>query len=153
HALRGELREKAVHFQIKLGEVLRASKGSGADETAQAFARAVELCYKVGDRSRLGPALTGLWSSHLLRGKYSEARALAAELSALAGTDPNPVLGAFAARAVGMTAVHVGAFRGARPPLEHGLPLFSAEEHHLEARREYGVNPRVSCLAYLGRAL
>jgi class 3 adenylate cyclase/predicted ATPase len=153
HALRGELREKAVHFQLKLGEVLRASKGSGADETAQAFARAVELCHEVGDRSRMGPALTGLWSSHLLRAKYSEARALADELSALAGADPNPVLGAFAARAVGMTAVHVGDFQAARTHLEHGLTLFSAEEHYLEALREYGVNPRVSCLAYLGRAL
>src|SRR5499426_3448274 len=140
-------------FQLELGEVLRASKGSGADETEQAFTRAVELCYEVGDRSRLGPALTGLWSSHLLRAKYSEARALADELSALAGADPNPVLGAFAARAVGMTAVHVGDFQAARTHLEHGLTLFSAEEHHLEARREYGANPRVSCLAYLGRAL
>ena len=140
-------------FQLELGEVLRASKGSGANETAQAFARAVELCYEVGDRSRLGPALAGLWSSHLLRAKYSEARALADELSALAGADPNPVLGAFAARAVGMTAVHVGDFQAARTHLEHGLTLFSAEEHHLEALREYGANPRVSCLAYLGRAL
>src|SRR5262249_14811101 len=139
---------------LELGEVLRASKGSGADETAQAFARAVELCYEVGDRRRLGPALTGLWSSHLLRAKYSEARALADELSALVGADPNPVLGAFAARAVGMTAVHVGDFQAARTHLEHGLTLFSAEEHHhLEALREYGANPRVSCLAYLGRAL
>src|SRR4030095_12578867 len=34
-----------------------------------------------------------------------------------------------------------------------GLTLFSAEAHHLEALREYGANPRVSCLAYLGRAL
>jgi transcriptional regulator with AAA-type ATPase domain/tetratricopeptide (TPR) repeat protein len=140
-------------FQLELGEVLRASKGSGADETAQAFARAVELCHEVGDRSRLGPALAGLWSSHLLRAKYSEARALADELSALAGADPNPVLGAFAARAVGMTAVHVGDFQAARTHLEHGLTLFSAKEHHLEALREYGANPRVSCLAYLGRAL
>jgi transcriptional regulator with AAA-type ATPase domain/tetratricopeptide (TPR) repeat protein len=140
-------------FQLELGEVLRASKGSGADETAQAFARAVELCYEVGDRSRLGPALTGLWSSHLLKAKYSEARALADELSALAGADPNPVLGAFAARAVGMTAVHVGDFQAARTHLEHGLTLFSSEAHHLEALREYGANPRVSCLAYLGRAL
>src|SRR5262245_28629993 len=153
HALRGELREKALHFQLKLGEVLRASKGSGADETAQAFARAVELCHEVGDRSRLGPALAGLWSCRLLRGKYSEARALADELRALAGADPNPVLGAFAARAVGMTAVHVGDFQAARTHLEHGLTLFSADEHHLEALREYGANPRVSCLAYLGRTL
>src|SRR5215470_4954398 len=140
-------------FQLELGEVLRASKGSGADETAHAFTRAVALCHEIGDRSRRGPALVGLWSSHLLRAKYSEARALADELSALAGADPNPVLGAFAARAVGMTAVHVGDFQAARTHLEHGLTLFSAEEHHLEALREYGVNPRVSCLAYLGRAL
>jgi len=49
--------------------------------------------------------------------------------------------------------VHVGDFQTARTHLEHGLTLFSAEEHHLEARREYGANPRVSCLAYLGRAL
>src|SRR5499426_4132549 len=140
-------------FQLELGEVLRASKGSGADETAQAFARAVELCYEVGDRSRLGPALVGLWSSHLLRAKYSEARALADELRALASVDPNPVLGAFAVRVAGMMEVHVGDFQAARTHLEHGLTLFSADEHHLEARREYGANPRVSCLAYLGRAL
>src|SRR5262249_31034830 len=43
--------------------------------------------------------------------------------------------------------------QAARTHLEHGLTLFSADEHHLEARREYGANPRVSCLAYLGRAL
>src|SRR5262249_5060120 len=58
-----------------------------------------------------------------------------------------------AARAVGMTAVHVGDFQTARTHLEHGLTLFSAEGHHLEALREYGANPRASCLAYLGRAL
>src|SRR5262249_58872440 len=48
HALRGELREKAGHFQLKLGEVLRASKGSGADETAQAVARAGAPAHEVG---------------------------------------------------------------------------------------------------------
>ena len=140
-------------FQLELGEVLRASKGSGADETARAFARAVELCREVDDRSRLGSALAGLWSCHLLRANYAEARALADELRALASVDPNPVLAAFAARVAGMTAVHVGDFQAARTHLEHGLTLFSADEHHLEALREYGANPRVSCLAYLGRAL
>src|SRR5262249_60215537 len=34
-----------------------------------------------------------------------------------------------------------------------GLTLSNAEEPHPEARREYGANPRVGCLAYLGRAL
>ena len=140
-------------FQLELGEVLRASKGSGANETAQAFTRAVELCHEVGDQSRLGPALAGLWSCHLLRANYREAQALADELRALASVDPNPVLGAFAARIAGMTEVHVGDFQAARTHLEHGLTLFGADEDHLEALRAYGTNPRVSCLAYLGRAL
>ena len=140
-------------LQTAIGITARASKGSAAPETEHAFARARELCGRVRDFPQLGPVLVGQWSFYLLKAQYQTARALAEELRVLAERDHDPLLGAVTHRVFGMTAVHEGDFVAARMHLEQGAALYRPEEHQAQALRDYGIDPRVSCLAYLGRAL
>jgi predicted ATPase len=52
-----------------------------------------------------------------------------------------------------MTALHEGDVVAARAHLERGLARYRVEAHHARALAEFGGDPDVSCLAYLGRAL
>jgi DNA-binding NtrC family response regulator/tetratricopeptide (TPR) repeat protein len=149
----GEHDRLELTFQTALGIVLRASRGSGVPETERAFARARELCERVGDDLQLGPIIVGQWASLLVAANYRGAQELASTLLALAERNGDPLVAAFGHRAMGMTAVHQGDFVTAREHLERGLARFRADEHHAEALRNFGAVPDISCLAYLGRTL
>ena len=149
----GERDRIELAFQVALGIVLRASRGSGLPETERAFARARELCERVGDPRQLGPIIVGQWASVLVAARYRAAGELASNLLGLAEEHGAPLLVAFAHRVVGMTAVHQGDFVTARDSFERGLAAFRPDEHYATAVRDFGAAPDTSCLAYLGRAL
>ena len=52
-----------------------------------------------------------------------------------------------------MTALYRGDFLGVRKHLEQGIAVYRPEAHHSRAVAEYGIDPHIGCLAYLGRAL
>jgi transcriptional regulator with AAA-type ATPase domain/predicted ATPase len=141
-----------LDFQVAMGNVLRTSRGSAAPETERAYARARDLVRQVGDPSRLGPALVGEWSGHLLKARYDQAQLVAEELFACAERQDDALLRVVGHRSLGMTALYRGDFQTARDRLERGIDTYR-DDLHARAILEYGVDPHIGCLAYLGRAL
>src|SRR5262249_19583680 len=62
-----ERTQQEITLQLILGVPLNATKGYGAPEMGQLYARALELCRQVGNTPQLLPALHGLWEFYLLR--------------------------------------------------------------------------------------
>ena len=58
---------RELELQVALGAVLSAAKGLAAPEAERAYARARDLCERLGDGCRLVPVLLGLWASHNAR--------------------------------------------------------------------------------------
>src|SRR5262245_45759442 len=142
-----------AEFQVALGNVLRASKGSAAPETEQAYGRARVLLQRAGTSSHLGPALAGEWASHLLKARLDSAQLVAKEVFASSERENDPLLRAVGHRALGFTALYRADFQTVRQHLEQGIAVYRPEEHHARAVAEYGGDPHIGCLAYLGRAL
>ncbi len=72
--------QQALNLQILLGQALAATKGYGAREVTDAFARARELARRVGGTPELLSVLFGLWTSIAGQGELRVARDLADEL-------------------------------------------------------------------------
>jgi class 3 adenylate cyclase/tetratricopeptide (TPR) repeat protein len=79
-----ERAQQGLTLQILLGQALAATKGYGAPDVTDAFARARELAREVGDPRELLSVLFGLWSSIAGQGEFGVARELADELLAAA---------------------------------------------------------------------
>ena len=79
-----------LDLQVALGSALTNAKGLAAPEVGQAYARARELCERIGDTAELVPVLHGLFRFHLLRAELSEAQELAEQLERLARASGNP---------------------------------------------------------------
>ncbi len=147
--------ELALH--VALGMVRAAGRGPAAPDTARAFARALELRARVPAFAQVGTLLVGQWYGSLLRAEYAAAQDIAVELTRVAERDRDRLLTAAAHQTLGMTALYRGEFATVRAELEQALALYSPEEHQRRVVSEHGwplhVNQRVTCLAYLGRAL
>jgi class 3 adenylate cyclase len=76
--------EQELALQVTLAVPLVATKGYAAPEVKDVYARARELCLRVGETPRLFPALRGLWNFTWARGDLSSAQELANQLLALA---------------------------------------------------------------------
>jgi hypothetical protein len=72
--------ERGVDLQTALGGALISAKGHAAPETGRAYARAQELCRRVGGSGRSFAPLFGAWAFRMVRAEYAEARTIAEEL-------------------------------------------------------------------------
>src|SRR5262245_11771694 len=77
--------QQALTLQVLLGQALAATKGYGARDVTDAFARARELARQAGGTPELLSVLFGLWTSIAGQGEFGVARELADELLAVAG--------------------------------------------------------------------
>ena len=77
--------------RLALGAALMATKGYGAPEVEQAYARARELCRQVGETPQLFPVLRGCGGS-ITRGEFQTARELGSSSSTLAQRVQDPAL-------------------------------------------------------------
>jgi hypothetical protein len=62
-----------------------AIKGGWDPGVEACYARALELCDRLGENSRRFPVMFGLWDCHYSRGEHERARELADELLRAAG--------------------------------------------------------------------
>ncbi len=76
--------QQALNLQVLLGQALAATKGYGARDVTDAFARARELARKAGGTPELLSVLFGLWASIAGQGELGVARTLADELLVVA---------------------------------------------------------------------
>jgi tetratricopeptide (TPR) repeat protein len=134
---------------IALGSPLTAMKGYTTPEVGSTYGRARELARRLGDTSRLFPALHGLGRFHLNRSHPSEAHMLARDLMDLAQASQDPGLLLEAHRALGYVLHSLGDAAGALAHAQEGLALYDTGAYQPHALL-YGQNPATSLLYYAG---
>ncbi|HEX6011758.1 MAG TPA: AAA family ATPase [Geminicoccaceae bacterium] len=148
----GQRAERELDLLIALGSALISAKGQAAAETGAVYARALELCRRVGGGPRLLPLLFGRWVFHLVRAEHAAAREIADELLRLARREGDATGWLVGHRAAGIGALWRGEPVEARGHLERALALYDPERHRPLAAA-YGYDLRLAGLAGLAFAL
>jgi predicted ATPase len=118
--------------------------GQGATDVERVFARARELCQKVGSSPQLFPALWGSWYFSLVGADFQRARELGEQLLALAQDLQDPAHLLLAHRVLGHTFYFPGGLAQARAHLEQGMALYDSRRHR-SLVSQYGQDPGVVC--------
>lgn len=139
-------------LEAALGNVLMATKGYGATEVGQAFARARELSRQVAATPRLFDVLSGLWTFHNMRGDHREAHELALECLDLAERAGEPRMLLWADLFVGQTLMFLGEYARARAHLERAHARYDPERHR-PRRLAATPDPAVVALQMLAHVL
>src|SRR5262249_21994952 len=139
-------------LQVALGAPFMAIKGWAAPEVGKAYARARELCRKIGETPELFPVLFGLWAFYLVRAEHTTARELAEQLLSLAETarDSGPLVEAHFA--LGNASYWLGELATARDQLDQAIALYDPQRHRSHALI-YGQDPGVSARGFAAVAL
>ena len=148
-----ERTQQELTLQIALGVPLTATKGYGAPEMGQVYARALELCRQVGTTPQLFPVLHGLWEFYLLRAELQTARELGEQMFSLAHQGQNPALLLEARQALGNSLFQCGEFVPAREHLEQGIALYDPQQHRSHAFLYYGLDSGVTCRSRVASVL
>lgn len=141
--------QQELDMRVVLGPALMATQGFGAQEVGHSYARARELCQRLGETPQLFPVYLGLWRYYLSQGDVIEARALSDQCLHLAQCMPESAVLPWGHWALGQTLLFQGEFTAARRHLDAAVSLYNPERH----RPLYGTNPRVVCLAYMSLCL
>jgi predicted ATPase/class 3 adenylate cyclase len=147
-----ERAEHELQLQIGLGVPQTLVKGYSAPEVGVTYARARELCEKLGETPQMFPVLHGLWRFYLVRGDLRAAQQMAHSLSELAEAARDPDLQVPAGWAVGGTALWLGEFTPARTWSQQATSLYDFDRHSPSALT-YGSDPGTTVLCYLAMAL
>lgn len=137
-----------LHVQILQGPALLAVRGWSSPDLAAAFARAKELCGKIGEKRQLFKITRGLWTYHMVSAQLSESIVLADELMCIAEAEHNEDY-----RIQAHAAYCDSYFWMGRPALSAkyallGLELYDLEQHHTRHALEYGEDPAAIFLCY-----
>ena len=147
-----ERTQQELTLHTALGVSLRATKGFGAPEVGQVYARARELCQQVEETPQLVPVLRGLWEFYELQGELQTARELAEQLLTLAQRVQEEELLLVAHSVLGDTLIWLGEFASARAHLEQGMALYHPQQYRSHAFL-YGYDSGVHCLSFGAWAL
>jgi class 3 adenylate cyclase/predicted ATPase len=139
-------------LQTLLGNALMLTQGYAAPQVGSAFARARELCERVGETPQAFPVLRGLWLFYLVRAELSVARSIAEHLEQLAERAADPGLVLESDRALGVTCFYLGEFDSAWKHLHSVLALYDSERHRSHAFL-YQADPAVASYSYGSTAL
>jgi class 3 adenylate cyclase/predicted ATPase len=134
-------------IQTTLGPVLIATRGQGAPEVEQAYARARELCQQVGETPQLFPVLDGLWAFYIFRAEYHPARELAQHFLTLAHSVQDPAHLLRASFLMGGAVYWLGEFTDAQASMEQGIVPLDTEQHRALPFL-YGYESQVGCLSW-----
>ena len=110
--------ERELALQLALGPALMATRGYGAAEVEETYARARELCRNLGSGPTLFAALRGLCEFYELRARMDSATELASEVFGVAERSGDRTLLLVAHDVVGDTSLWVGDFAAAVEPLQ-----------------------------------
>jgi class 3 adenylate cyclase/predicted ATPase len=148
-----ERTQQELSLQIALGPALITTKGWAAQEVGQAYARARELCRKVGETPHLFPVLFGLWAFCVVRAEHRTAYELGEQLLSLAKGVQDLTFLLQAHIAVGNSLSWLGEFASARKHLEQGIALYESPQHPPLTFLYGGIDPGVHGLSYTALAL
>src|SRR5207244_3310250 len=99
------------------------------------YARALELCRRIGETPQLFPVLFGLRAAYLSQGDYRTACELAEQCLRLAQSMQDATLLLLAHMGLGVVLFFLGEFTLAREHLEQGLALYDPQRHNPHATR------------------
>lgn len=144
--------QRELELQIGLGVPQSLVKGYSAPEVGATYARARELCERLGETPQIFPVLHGLWRFYLVRGELRTAQQMAHSLAELADATQDRDLQVQAAWAVGGTAYWMGEFTAATTWSAKALTLYDFDRHSPSALT-YGSDAGTTALCYLALAL
>jgi len=142
--------QRELDLQIELGHALVATMGYSAQEPGGAFARARELCERLGQPAQLGQVLYGQLVFHYVRGELVQAERQAEEFRRLAPVRNDPYWKHASSHLSGNLCCVRGEFTEARAYLENAISLWDPKIRSFVASPE---DPYVSVRVYLYRAL
>jgi predicted ATPase/class 3 adenylate cyclase len=135
--------ELALH--MALGATLQATKGYAAQEAAQAYTRARELCQQLGETPRLIQVLLGLEAYYVIRAELQTARELGGQSLLLAQRLQNLAHLPQSHYALEMALFHLGEFVEARAHFAQGIALYNPQKRRFHRTLQ---DPGVACLSY-----
>jgi class 3 adenylate cyclase/tetratricopeptide (TPR) repeat protein len=141
-----------LDLTIALGKAQIATQGYAVAGTGTTFAKARELCEKMGDPPQLLAVLHGLWTHALLRAEFSLAQSQAEQLRLKGGAQNDRMWLLMARRFSGVTCYPLAEFAQAREHLERGLELYDPALQATYAALTVD-DPRVVMLTYLSWTL
>jgi class 3 adenylate cyclase/tetratricopeptide (TPR) repeat protein len=144
-------RRRLTQLHVAYGNALIATRGPGAPETTEAFARARESA--AGDEDAPGrlSADYGLYAGAFVRGELPSMRAHAAAVLADVEARPDSAEAGVAHRAQGITHWFAGEFLEARKHLERAVALFQpGRDDDLSFR--FGQDAGATAMTYLAYA-
>jgi predicted ATPase/class 3 adenylate cyclase len=143
-----------LDFQFALGPCLIATQGPASNETMATFARARELCERLGDPPEQLQVMFWLTTASVMRGELPLAQETIAALLHLAEARGDRPALLNAMRGQAMIRLFMGHFTGAREVIERAVEAFeaSSDEDRLAARAA-GQDAGVADLALMSWAL
>ena len=143
---------RELEVVLRLASLLTMTKGYGALETGETWARARKLCDQLGETGHVGPVLYGLIAYQLHRACYDVAREVADELLEIATRSGRPTELVAAHQAVGVTAQFQGQLQTGRTHLERAVALTggSVDRDFVTC---FPFHPVVGCWTFLSQAL
>jgi class 3 adenylate cyclase/tetratricopeptide (TPR) repeat protein len=144
--------EHELDLQIGLGQAIIATQGYAAPAVNQAFARARELCERLGCEHKLLPILYGQWA-YCSVADLIQAHELAVEIQHFSEVQDNAVVRMMSCRASGLTHLLRGDFAVARAYLEQGLSLYDTRQQSLYASIYATTDPLIFFQSYLSLTL
>ncbi len=140
--------QREIQMQIRLGVPLQSTKGYGAPEVEETYARARELCQKIGDTAQLFPVLYGLFRAYMLQAHYTTAEELGEQLLSLAEKSQTPGVVVAANRALGSTLFYQGEYCRALPHLAKVVGIEATPSLRADAYRHDVVDPWITSRSY-----
>ena len=121
--------ERALALQVPLSMTLLTRKGYGADETVEAFERALTIADKVGETPLRYSILYGLWIGKGIRGQQADALKSAEALVEQTANAPNTPPMVVANRVAGASHLLMGNFLEAQRYLDIALDNYDPIAH------------------------
>jgi Phage integrase family len=145
--------ERELALQLALGPALMATRGYGAAEVEETYARARELCRHLGSGPNLFAALRGLWEHYELRARMDNAKEIAGEVFAIAEQSGDRTLLLVAHDVVGDTSLWVGDFAAAVVHTQRAIELYDPERDRELALAHGRYDPTMACRIFGAHAL
>jgi predicted ATPase len=121
--------ERELELRLALGAPLGAVRSYGDPEVQRGYARARELCARIGESPRLGAALWGLGHVKFNQGELLDAQELADELMRHAQRSGDPDLLLEAHHLLWATSLWKGELRNAEAHISEGISLYRPDRH------------------------
>ena len=142
---------RELRVRVAIGPPLIATEGWASAVVERSYARARELCSRLGETPELFPVLQGLWAFYLVQGRLDTALELANELFALAERSHDRSLLLTSHFGLGNTLLWPGKFAEARSHLERSISLFDPQQH--SSSFVSSINPIANAWAFLSHIL